>query len=105
MQLSLNYRGGPLSVEARRDVPEGVTRAGDRAPNAPLMDSLGKASRLFDLYRGPHFTLLALGGAELPALDKRFTNAVKRYRILPTGQGGNALWTKTATFIATTATD
>jgi 2-polyprenyl-6-methoxyphenol hydroxylase-like FAD-dependent oxidoreductase len=91
MQLSLNYRGGPLSVEARRAVPEGVTRAGDRAPDAPLLDTSGKACRLFDLYRGPHFTLLASGGAELPALDARFAKAVKAYRILPTGQGGDAL--------------
>ena len=88
MQLGLNYRGGPLSVEARRDVPESVTRAGDRAPDAPLIDSSGAACRLFDLYRGPHFTLLALGGAELPNLDKRYADAVRAYRIVSPGQGG-----------------
>ena len=44
MQLGLNYRGGPLSVEARGDVPEGVTRAGDRAPDAPLTDASGARS-------------------------------------------------------------
>ena len=36
MQLGLNYRGGPLSVDERPAVGEGVTRAGDRAPDARL---------------------------------------------------------------------
>jgi 2-polyprenyl-6-methoxyphenol hydroxylase-like FAD-dependent oxidoreductase len=91
MQLGLNYRGGPLSVEKRRDVPEGATRAGDRAPDAPLADSSGAACRLFDLYRGPHFTLLALGDAELPKLDKRHADGVRAYRIVRPGQGGDGL--------------
>jgi hypothetical protein len=72
-------------------VPEGVTRAGDRAPDAPLVDPSGLQCRLFDLYRGPHFTLLALGGAELPAFDARFAKSVKAYRIVRAGQGGDAL--------------
>ncbi|MGW5224070.1 FAD-dependent monooxygenase [Nocardia niigatensis] len=36
-------------------------RAGDRAPDAPLVDADGKPVRLFDLFRGPHATLLAFG--------------------------------------------
>ncbi len=36
MQLGLNYRGGPLSLDERGAVGEGVTRAGDRAPDARL---------------------------------------------------------------------
>ena len=91
MQLGLNYRGGPLSEEQRRNVPEGVTRAGDRGPDAPLIDSWGAPRRLFDLYRGPHFTLLALGGAALPKLDNRYADAVRAYRIVRPGQGGEAL--------------
>ena len=91
MQLGLNYRGGPLSVEKRRDVPEGATRAGDRAPDAPLIDLSGAARRLFDLYRGPHFTLLAFGGTELPKLNKRHADGVRAYRIVQPGQGGDGL--------------
>ena len=91
MQLGLNYRGGPLSVETRRDVPEAVTRAGDRAPDAPLFDSSRAPCRLFDLFRGPHFTLLALGGVELPKLDGRYAGAVRAYRIIRPGQDADAL--------------
>jgi hypothetical protein len=91
MQLGLNYRGGPLSVDERNDVAEGVTRAGDRAPDAPLIDPSGKARRLFDLYRGPHFTLLALGGAEPPPLDPSRARAVRVYRIAKPGQGGDVM--------------
>src|SRR5207244_60018 len=58
-QLSLHYRGGPLSRD-EQDRP-GRVRAGDRAPDAPCQDASGAALRLFDLFRGPHFTLLAFG--------------------------------------------
>ena len=85
LQLGLNYRGGPLAVDERRDVPDGVTRAGDRAPDAPLMDAVGKPVRLFDAFRGPHFTLLALDAAELPPLDARYADAVRAYRIARPG--------------------
>ncbi len=51
-QLGLGYRGGPLSAGAA-----GLLEAGDRAPDALLAGG----GRLFDAYRGPHFTLLAAG--------------------------------------------
>lgn len=89
MQLSLNYRGGPLSLDERGTVAAGVTRAGDRAPDAPLIDGAGGKRRLFDLLRGPRFTLLALGGVPLPALDPRYGDAVRAYRIArPGGAAG-----------------
>ena len=88
MQLGLNYRGGPLSLDERRDVPQGVTRAGDRGPDAPLFDVSSAPFRLFDAFRGPHFTLLAYGGAELPALDPRHAAAVRGWRIVRPGQQG-----------------
>jgi 2-polyprenyl-6-methoxyphenol hydroxylase-like FAD-dependent oxidoreductase len=67
--LTLNYRGGPLSRDDRTD--PGAFRAGDRAPDAPATTADGKPIRLFDLLRGPHWTLLAFG----VALDDRFGNA------------------------------
>ena len=87
MQLGLNYRGGPLSVDERSEVGEGVTRAGDRAPDARLTDADGTPVRLFDAFRGPHFTLLALGGAASPALDSKMKGAVRAYRIVRPGEG------------------
>lgn len=67
--LELHYRGGPLTRERRPDalpggtLPDAAPRAGDRAPDAPLPGG----GRLFDLLRGPHFTLLVLGRARPPS--------------------------------------
>jgi 2-polyprenyl-6-methoxyphenol hydroxylase-like FAD-dependent oxidoreductase len=47
-QLNIGYRDSSLSA--------GGDRAGARAPDAPLREG-----RLFDLFRGPHFTLLGFG--------------------------------------------
>ncbi|MGK4585866.1 FAD-dependent monooxygenase [Kitasatospora sp. HPMI-4] len=61
-QLGLGYRESSLSAETRPDLPEGALRAGDRAP-----DGRRGGVRLFDAFRGPHWTLLAVGtDAELP---------------------------------------
>jgi 2-polyprenyl-6-methoxyphenol hydroxylase-like FAD-dependent oxidoreductase len=62
-QLSLTYHGGPLA-------PGGTDRTktlqvGDRAPDAEL-----PGSRLFDTYRGPHFTLVAYGPQAAAASDE-----------------------------------
>jgi hypothetical protein len=86
MQLGLNYRGGPLSVDERPQAGEGVTRAGDRAPDAHLTDASGAPVRLFDLFRGPHFTLLAFGGAQPPMLDRKHATAVRAHRVVRPGQ-------------------
>ncbi|MFJ7248189.1 FAD-dependent monooxygenase [Kitasatospora sp. NPDC098652] len=62
--LSIDYRGGPLG----RDLDEATgIRAGDRAPDAPCTTADGTPVRLFDLFRGPHFTLLAFGDHPAPA--------------------------------------
>ncbi|WP_432926641.1 FAD-dependent oxidoreductase [Microbispora sp. CA-135349] len=47
-QLSLSYRGGSLA-----------RRGGDRVPDGPLPLADGTRARVFDLLRGPHFTLLS----------------------------------------------
>ncbi|SFQ19672.1 2-polyprenyl-6-methoxyphenol hydroxylase [Amycolatopsis arida] len=53
-QLDLGYRTDPPAA--------GRVRPGDRAPDAPVRDASGAPVRLFDLFRGPHATLLAFGG-------------------------------------------
>jgi hypothetical protein len=58
-QLDLSYRSGPLAVDDRV-VPAGLV-AGDRAPDAPCMDADGRPVRLFELFAGPHWTLLRFG--------------------------------------------
>ncbi|MFF3785995.1 FAD-dependent monooxygenase [Streptomyces sp. NPDC001933] len=60
-QLGLGYREGPLSVGRA-----GTLHSGDRAPDGPTTGG----RRLFDVFRGPHFTLLAVGtDTGLPAFD------------------------------------
>jgi 2-polyprenyl-6-methoxyphenol hydroxylase-like FAD-dependent oxidoreductase len=81
MQLGLNYRGRPLSVDERAAVGEGVARAGDRAPDARLRDAAGAPVRLFDLFRGPHFTLLAMDGAAAPPLGPQYGDGVRVHRV------------------------
>lgn len=66
-QLGINYRGGPLAADGDRT---SSLRIGDRAPDAPLVGADGKPLRLFDAYRGPHFTAVAYEGAAAQALDR-----------------------------------
>lgn len=53
-QLGLGYRESTLTQETRS--APGPVRAGDRAPDGMLGDM-----RLFDAFRGPHWTLVAVG--------------------------------------------
>jgi 2-polyprenyl-6-methoxyphenol hydroxylase-like FAD-dependent oxidoreductase len=55
-QLDLGYPGSPLTLE-KPELGEGL-RAGDRAPDAPICGAAGQATRLFELFKGPHWTLL-----------------------------------------------
>jgi 2-polyprenyl-6-methoxyphenol hydroxylase-like FAD-dependent oxidoreductase len=54
-QLDLGYLGTSLALQ----MPErhGL-QAGDRAPDAPMCGAAGQRTRLFSLFRGPHWTLL-----------------------------------------------
>jgi 2-polyprenyl-6-methoxyphenol hydroxylase-like FAD-dependent oxidoreductase len=92
-QLALRY---PWSRLSRRAASRSASRAaglqpGDRAPDAPLRDASGRPIRLFDLFRGPHFTLLdlseALGEHDGATLSELSTDIVKPYRAGPGGQG------------------
>ncbi|HXW85010.1 MAG TPA: FAD-dependent oxidoreductase, partial [Candidatus Binataceae bacterium] len=68
-QLDLCYPDSPLSLE----MPErrGGVLAGDRAPDAPIRGAGGQATRLFNLFKGTHWTLLGFEVDRLAAVKPR----------------------------------
>jgi len=58
-QLLLTYQGGPLAAENAASTT--TLQVGDRAPDSLLRSPDKGSIRLFELLRGPHFTLLAFG--------------------------------------------
>ncbi|OKI09865.1 pentachlorophenol monooxygenase [Streptomyces sp. CB02923] len=68
-QMGVGYPDGPLATERRTGLADGGLRAGNRAPDAPCTTPDGTPRRLFDVFQGPHFTVLAVGDVELPAID------------------------------------
>jgi 2-polyprenyl-6-methoxyphenol hydroxylase-like FAD-dependent oxidoreductase len=66
-QLDLGYADSSLALAAAPSM-EGV-QAGARAPDAPLRHASGQAGRLFDVFKGTHWTLLSAG--EVPASVRR----------------------------------
>ncbi|HEV2653125.1 MAG TPA: FAD-dependent oxidoreductase [Rhizomicrobium sp.] len=65
-QLDLGYPDSPLSLAC--NIPGCPVSAGDRAPDAVCRGAAGQPLRLFDLFRGPHWTLLSL---DAPAIGAR----------------------------------
>lgn len=64
-QLDLGYAGSSLAMKnSTRD--DGVL-AGDRAPDAPIRGAAGQQTRLFELFRGPHWTLLGYNARDAVA--------------------------------------
>ncbi|MGY0058316.1 FAD-dependent oxidoreductase [Streptomyces sp. LZ34] len=58
--LTIAYPDSPLTHHRHLPSQPGSLRAGDRAPDAPCLDAAtGRGLRLFDLLRGPHWTLLS----------------------------------------------
>lgn len=55
-QLDIGYPESPLALERPERV--GGLLAGDRAPDAPVRGAAGQPRRLFELFKGPHWTLL-----------------------------------------------
>ena len=85
-QLDISYRGGPLAcdLDDATDI-----RAGDRAPDSPfIFSSHGQRGRLFELFRGTHFTLLTFADQPAPQLPDRYKDIVHAYTIT---RGGNIL--------------
>ncbi|MEV6276568.1 FAD-dependent monooxygenase [Nocardia sp. NPDC051832] len=68
-----------LDISYRSPAATGALVAGDRAPDAPLKDAAGQPVRLFDLFRGPHSTVLHFGETgPLPAVSGALSYAVLR---------------------------
>lgn len=65
-QLELSYCDGPLApAPSDRTI---TLRVGDRAPDTVLTAPDGVKTRLFELFRGPHFTAIAYGTKATEAL-------------------------------------
>jgi 2-polyprenyl-6-methoxyphenol hydroxylase-like FAD-dependent oxidoreductase len=91
-QLQIGYRWSRLAVETKAETNAdaasrlGGLRAGDRAPDASCRDAAtGATVRLFDLFRGPHLTLLGFGQRTAAALAGAGSELVKPYLIGPGG--------------------
>jgi 2-polyprenyl-6-methoxyphenol hydroxylase-like FAD-dependent oxidoreductase len=85
--FALNYRDDPLSRDDRAN--PGALLAGDRAPDAPVTTADGRPIRLFDRFRGPHWTLLAFGSTHadtVAALADRFGPALRAHTVIRPGE-------------------
>jgi 2-polyprenyl-6-methoxyphenol hydroxylase-like FAD-dependent oxidoreductase len=85
-QLNLNYRSSPLSRDERQT--PGRLRAGDRAPDAPCVDAAGTTVRLFDRFRGPHWSLLAFGATRavlVAAVNERYGTRMRAWTVVRPG--------------------
>lgn len=78
-QLDLGYPESPLALHARE--PRDGQRAGDRAPDAMVRGAAGQPHRLFELMKGPHWTLFRFGGPSIPPRRGLHVHAV--------GEGGD----------------
>lgn len=58
-QLDVGYPQSPIALA--QPARDGVVCAGDRAPDARLRGASGASLRLFELFRGTHWTLLGYG--------------------------------------------
>jgi hypothetical protein len=64
-QLDLGYPDSTLSLVLPSDLRRQACAvcSGDRAPDAPCLGAGGQSTRLFNLFRGTHWTLLSNGAA------------------------------------------
>jgi len=81
LQLDLCYPASPLALE--KPARQGGILAGDRAPDAPVRRPNGIATRLFELFKGPHWTLLGYNVDRLSAITPR--NGVHIHAVGPGG--------------------
>jgi 2-polyprenyl-6-methoxyphenol hydroxylase-like FAD-dependent oxidoreductase len=69
LQLDLCYPNSPLALE--KPARQGGVLAGDRAPDAPIRRPGSSAARLFDLFKGTHWTLFGYDVERLSAVAPR----------------------------------
>jgi 2-polyprenyl-6-methoxyphenol hydroxylase-like FAD-dependent oxidoreductase len=67
-QLDIGYPESSLALEA--PARNAGLLAGDRAPDAPIRGAARQATRLFELFKGPHWTLIG-NGAKRDAVPPR----------------------------------
>ena len=60
-QLDIGYVESMIALE--KPLRSGGLLAGDRAPDAPIRGAAGQPTRLFELFKGPHWTLIGYEGA------------------------------------------
>ncbi len=84
LQLKLNYRGASMSQG--EPSLSATLQPGDRAPDAPLLNHLGNGVRLFDLFRGPHFTVLEFSPDAEETLEE-YEPSVRRYQVVREAKG------------------
>lgn len=82
-QLDIGYLGSSLSLE--KPLRQARILAGNRAPDALLKGAAGQPVRLFDLLKGPHWTLLEFE-VQTVAVNPR-----KGLHIHSIGQGGDLI--------------
>lgn len=86
-QLGLHYRGSTLACDEGH--ASSSLRAGDRAPDAPCQGADGHDIKLFDVFRGPQFTLLVFSKRPQTALTAEITRAfgddVRAYSVVRSG--------------------
>jgi 2-polyprenyl-6-methoxyphenol hydroxylase-like FAD-dependent oxidoreductase len=77
-QLDLGYRDSTLSLVLASDLRSATCAVcpGDRAPDAPCRGAGGQSTRLFNLFRGVHWTLLCNGVASAPPRDHLRIHAI-----------------------------
>jgi hypothetical protein len=79
-QLDITYRGGPLALSTTGTA---ALHVGDRAPDGICgVDTAGIPTRVFDLLRGAHWTVLTFGDAAPDTVTEMFWGApVHRHSI------------------------
>ncbi|ANH67109.1 FAD-dependent oxidoreductase [Mitsuaria sp. 7] len=86
-QLDIGYPDSSLALEA--PARERGLLAGDRAPDARLRGAAGQGSRLFELFRGPQWTLLAYGTSRTALNSLGLVPARAGLRIHAIGEAGD----------------
>lgn len=84
LQLDLAYPGSPLNLNGSTRTHR--LQAGDRAPDATLTGAAGQTLRLFDLFKGSHWTLIGCQVDRLAMVNPR-----AGLRIHSTGERGDLL--------------